>query len=117
MSIQSAEKPGDGTPVSVEIPDDQSKGGESTFTVIIALIANGLLAAAKTFAGLVTGSASMMAESAHSWADTGNEIFLLIAEKQGKKEHARGAAKRDSRHRVRRHGGSTLCSTRRQRGA
>ena len=94
MSTQSAERPGDGTSVSVEIPDDQSKGGESTFTVIIALVANGLLAAAKTFAGLVTGSASMMAESAHSWADTGNEVFLLIAEKQGKKprdeSHPRG---------------------------
>jgi cation diffusion facilitator family transporter len=81
-------------PVSVEIPDDQSKGGESTFTVIIALIANGLLAAAKTGAGFLTGSASMMAEAAHSWADTGNEVFLLIAEKKGQKprdeDHPRG---------------------------
>lgn len=81
-------------PVPVDIPDDQSKGGESTVTVIIALIANALLAAAKTVAGVLTGSASMMAESAHSWSDTGNEIFLLIAEKMGKKprdeSHPRG---------------------------
>ena len=76
------------------MPDDQAKGGESTLTVLIALVANGLLAAAKTVAGFLTGSASMMAEAAHSWADTGNEVFLLIAEKMGKKPrdetHPRG---------------------------
>lgn len=81
-------------PVSVEVPDDQNKGGESMLTVIIALVANGLLAAAKTGAGFITGSASMMAEAAHSWADTGNEVFLLIAEKRGRRprdeKHPRG---------------------------
>ncbi len=94
MTTQDAQQTGDDTPVSVEVPDDQSKGGDSALTVIIALVANGLLAAAKTFAGFVTGSASMMAEAAHSWADTGNEVFLLIAERQGRKprdeSHPRG---------------------------
>ena len=33
----------------------------------------------------------MVAEAAHSWADTGNEVFLLVAER-------RGARKRDSAH-------------------
>ncbi len=46
--------------------------------MIVALSANLLIAVAKTFAAVITGSASMLAESAHSWADTGNEIFLLI---------------------------------------
>jgi cation diffusion facilitator family transporter len=36
----------------------------------------------------------MLAEAAHSWADTGNEVFLLIAERQGRKprdeDHPRG---------------------------
>ena len=81
-------------PLSVDVPDDQSKGGESSLTVIIALVANALLAAAKTVAGFITGSAAMMAEAAHSWADTGNEVFLLIAEKRGRKprdeSHPRG---------------------------
>jgi cation diffusion facilitator family transporter len=58
---------------------------ESLLTVIIAFGANLLVAVAKTIAALITGSASMIAESAHSWADTGNEIFLLVAERRGAK--------------------------------
>jgi cation diffusion facilitator family transporter len=54
-------------------------------TVIIAFGANLLVAIGKTIAALLTGSASMVAESAHSWADTGNEIFLLIAERRSKR--------------------------------
>ena len=49
-----------------------------SLTVVIAFGANLLVAIGKTIAALVTGSASMVAESAHSWADTGNEIFLQI---------------------------------------
>jgi cation diffusion facilitator family transporter len=67
---------------------------QSLLTVLVALLANGLLALAKSVAALVTGSASMVAESAHSWADTGNEVFLLIAERRGHRprdeEHPRG---------------------------
>ncbi|HWU23403.1 MAG TPA: cation transporter [Nocardioides sp.] len=51
-------------------------------TVLLALIANALVAVAKTVAAAVTGSASMMAEAAHSWADTGNEVFLVIGERK-----------------------------------
>lgn len=54
-------------------------------TVIIAFVANVLIAVAKTAAAFVTGSASMVAEAAHSWADSGNEIFLMIADKRSKK--------------------------------
>ena len=55
---------------------------ESLRTVIIAFGANFFVAVAKTIAAVITGSASMVAESAHSWADTGNEIFLLLAERR-----------------------------------
>jgi cation diffusion facilitator family transporter len=34
---------------------------------------------------MITGSASMMAESAHSWADTGNQILLFIADKRSRR--------------------------------
>jgi cation diffusion facilitator family transporter len=51
-------------------------------TVVIALGANLLVALAKTFASILTGSASMVAEAAHSWADFGNEIFLLVADRR-----------------------------------
>ena len=64
---------------------EKGQGGESVTTVLIALVANALIAVAKTIVALITGSASMVAEAAHSWADAGNEIFLLIAEKRGAK--------------------------------
>lgn len=51
-------------------------------TVVIAFVANLLVATAKTVAAILTGSASMLAEAAHSWADAGNEIFLLIADRR-----------------------------------
>ena len=56
--------------------------GESTLTVLVAFGANLAIAAAKTAAAAVSGSASMLAEAAHSWADTGNEVFLLIANRR-----------------------------------
>jgi len=72
----------------------ESTGGESLLTVVIALTANAVLAVAKTVAALLTGSAAMVAEAAHSWADAGNEVFLLIAERSGSRprdeEHPRG---------------------------
>ena len=67
------------------MPETGESGGESTLTVIIAFFANLAIAVAKTLVGLVTGSASMLAESAHSWADTGNQILLLIADRRGKR--------------------------------
>jgi cation diffusion facilitator family transporter len=81
-------------PKGVQDEQKSGSGGESTFTVIVALVANGLLATAKSVAAFITGSASMMAEAAHSWSDTGNEVFLLVAERRGKRprdeEHPRG---------------------------
>ena len=60
-------------------------GSESTRTVVIAFLANAAVAVAKSVAAFVTGSASMVAEAAHSWADTGNEVFLLVADRRGRR--------------------------------
>jgi cation diffusion facilitator family transporter len=61
-------------------------GTESTTTVLIAFFANLIIAAAKTVVAMITGSASMLAESAHSWADTGNQVLLFIADRRSRKE-------------------------------
>ncbi|PTR23540.1 cation diffusion facilitator family transporter [Rhodococcus sp. OK519] len=63
----------------------ESSGGESTLTVIVAFVANALIAVAKSVAAVLTGSASMVAEATHSWADTGNEILLLVADRRARK--------------------------------
>jgi len=48
-------------------------------TVFVALAANVIIAVAKLIAGLVAGSSAMLAEAAHSVADSLNEIFLGIS--------------------------------------
>ena len=64
-----------------------SEGGHSgsLITVLIAVGANLLIAIAKSVAAFMTGSASMIAEAAHSWADTGNGMLLIVAEKKAVK--------------------------------
>lgn len=57
-------------------------GSETVLTVLVAFGANLLVAMAKSVAAVLTGSASMLAEAAHSWADTGNAVFLLIANRR-----------------------------------
>ena len=47
-------------------------------SVLAALLANLGIAITKFIAFLLTGSASMLAESVHSVADTGNQVLLLI---------------------------------------
>ncbi|WP_201529769.1 cation diffusion facilitator family transporter [Psychrobacter frigidicola] len=64
---------------------DDDRQSSSLITVIIAIGANLLIAVAKSVAAFLTGSASMIAEAAHSWADSGNGVFLLIAEKKSVK--------------------------------
>jgi cation diffusion facilitator family transporter len=58
---------------------------ESVTTVLVAFVANLLIAVAKSVAAVATGSASLVAEAAHSWADSGNEIFLLIADRRSRR--------------------------------
>ena len=59
------------------------RGAESTGTVIIAAVANLAVAAAKAIAGLISGSAAVLAEAAHSLADTTTEMLLLVAVRRG----------------------------------
>ena len=60
--------------------------GESTRTVVIAFFANLAIAIAKSVVAAISGSASMLAEAAHSWADTGNQVLLFIADRRGRRE-------------------------------
>jgi cation diffusion facilitator family transporter len=60
-------------------------GSESLRTVVIAFAANLLVAVAKSGAAVLTGSASILAEAVHSWADAGNEVFLIIASRRSRR--------------------------------
>jgi cation diffusion facilitator family transporter len=77
--------PGEHPPVVALGDAFTGEKSESTLTVLIAFGANFLVAVAKTWAAALTGSASMVAEAAHSWADTGNEIFLMIANRRARR--------------------------------
>jgi cation diffusion facilitator family transporter len=59
--------------------EEEAKEGESTVTVILALLVNLAIGIMKLVAGLITGSAAMLSEAAHSAADTFTELFLLTA--------------------------------------
>ncbi|WP_201585665.1 cation diffusion facilitator family transporter [Psychrobacter jeotgali] len=76
-----AGQPNNGEPES----NDDNKNSSSLVTVLIAVGANLIIAIAKTIAAFMTGSASMIAESAHSWADAGNGALLIVAEKKAVK--------------------------------
>jgi cation diffusion facilitator family transporter len=52
---------------------------ETRGTVLLALASNVGVAIAKLAAGALTGSAAMLSEAAHSFADTLNEVFLLFS--------------------------------------
>ncbi len=55
-------------------------------TVLVAMGANLAIAIAKGVAGLISGAASMLAEAAHSVADTTNQVFLLTSLSLGARE-------------------------------
>jgi len=57
----------------------RSARNDSVRTLVIALGANLLIAAAKLVAGLLSGSTAMLAEAAHSLADSLNEVFLGVS--------------------------------------
>ncbi|MGH8910918.1 MAG: cation diffusion facilitator family transporter [Acidimicrobiia bacterium] len=59
--------------------------GGGTKAIIAAMLANGGIAIAKFIAYLVTGSASMLAESIHSVADTSNQGLLLLGGKRAQR--------------------------------
>jgi divalent metal cation (Fe/Co/Zn/Cd) transporter len=47
--------------------------------VIVAGVANIVVGLAKLAAGIISGSSAMLAEAAHSAADTLNQVFLLTS--------------------------------------
>ena len=57
--------------------------------VIAALIANGSIAILKFFGYLITQSPSMLSETYHSVSDTGNQVFLLLGIRYGKRDASR----------------------------
>jgi cation diffusion facilitator family transporter len=60
--------------------------GDSPRAVIAALAANLGIAVTKFVAFAITGSASMLAESVHSVADSGNQVLLLIGRNRSRRE-------------------------------
>jgi cation diffusion facilitator family transporter len=53
-------------------------GHDSTRTVVVAVLINVAITLAKAVAAVMTGSAALWAETAHSVADSGNEILLFV---------------------------------------
>src|SRR3954463_9446744 len=52
---------------------------ESLASVLVALAANTAIAVAKGVAAALTGSPALLAETLHTIADSGNEVFLYVA--------------------------------------
>jgi len=72
-------------------------GGNPVKAILYAFFANLGIAIAKLVAYVYTGSSSMLAESIHSGADTGNQLLLLLGIKRSKlpptEEHPLGFGK------------------------
>ncbi len=76
---------GDGDAAGPTIVTGEEPHGHGTKAVIAALVANLAIAIAKFVGFLVTGSSSMLAESVHSVADSGNQGLLLLGGRRAKK--------------------------------
>ena len=79
------------------VASDKSSGGGDQGTkksVYAALTANFLIMIAKFVAGFISGSSALLAEGAHSVADTVNQVFLLVSLRSSKsppdREHPYG---------------------------
>jgi len=57
-----------------------------TRAIVAALLANAGIAVTKFVAFLLTGSSSMLAESIHSLADSGNQVLLLVGGKRAARD-------------------------------
>ena len=59
-----------------------SSHGSTARAILYAFLANSGIALAKTWAALMTGSGSMLAEAIHSYADAGNQVLLFLGLRQ-----------------------------------
>ncbi|WP_415631477.1 cation diffusion facilitator family transporter [Propionibacterium sp.] len=59
--------------------------GGGTRATIAALLANLAIAVTKFIAWLLTGASSMLSEAIHSFADTGNQVLLLMGNRRGQR--------------------------------
>jgi cation diffusion facilitator family transporter len=66
--------------------DSAQQHAESRGTVLVALAANAAIMVVKAIGGVVSGSSALMAEAAHSVADTANEGFLLASLRRSTRE-------------------------------
>ena len=64
---------------------ERTTGEESVLTVVVAGAANLAIAVAKAIGAVVSGSAAMLSESAHSVADTVTEVLLFVALRRGER--------------------------------
>lgn len=79
IGIHHASQPGN-IGVDIVMGWDRSMAGTGSRKVVLAALgANAVVAASKLAVGLVTGSVAMLAEAAHSLADTVNQGFLLVS--------------------------------------
>jgi cation diffusion facilitator family transporter len=58
---------------------ENSSDRKTRITVLVALVANLIIAVAKAAGGIFAGSPALLSEAAHSVADSFNEVFLLAA--------------------------------------
>jgi cation diffusion facilitator family transporter len=79
-----AAPPGPGADQGGEPPEPGHSGG--VIAVVAALAANVGIAATKFVAFIITGSASMLAESVHSVADCGNQLLLLLGRNRAQRD-------------------------------
>jgi cation diffusion facilitator family transporter len=64
------------------MPDDSVMPDDSMRTVLVALGSGFAVALAKAVVAVITGSAAMAAEAAHSLSDTANDLFLFVAQRR-----------------------------------
>jgi len=67
------------------MPGKKTKESESKLTVLLALCANIGVGLLKLAAGLITGSAALLSEAAHSAGDSTTEVMLLVAQRRSMK--------------------------------
>ncbi len=74
-----------------------SAHGSTARAILYAFLANAGIAIAKTWAAMITGSGSMLAEAIHSYADASNQVLLYLGLRQSTKapdeEHPLGYGK------------------------